>query len=393
MGTKGNNIFLKSFTGTKVIILSLNLNTNNMIVQDVINHLEELAPLAYAEDFDNVGLLVGNKNTKVTGILVTLDTLETVVDEAVSKNCNLIVSFHPIIFKGLKKLTGKSYVERVVMKAIKHDIAIYSIHTALDNALQGVNDMICNQLELSNKRIIIPQSETIKKLTTYVPKNEAEQLRTALFKTGAGSIGNYNDCSFNVEGLGTFNGNQNSSPKKGQKGMIHTEEETKITITYAKHLESKVLQTLFKTHSYEEVAYEITTLENKNQNIGMGMVGELAESMDESNFLGYIKTKMNTKCIRHSAFLNKKIKKIAVLGGSGSFAIQAAKASGADAFITADLKYHDFFTAENSILLADIGHYESEQFTKNLLVTYLTKKFTNFAIILSNTNTNPVKYF
>ncbi len=363
-----------------------------MIVQDVINHLEELAPLAYAEDFDNVGLLVGNRNTKITGVLVTLDTLEAVVDEAIEANCNLIVSFHPIIFKGLKKLTGKNYVERVVMKAIKHDIAIFSIHTALDNALQGVNDMICNQLELTNKRILIPQSETIKKLTTYVPKNEAEQLRTALFKVGAGGIGNYSDCSFNVEGFGTFKGNQDSNPTKGQKGETHTEEETKITVTYAKHLESQVLETLFKTHSYEEVAYELTTLENKNQNIGMGMIGEFADPMDESSFLNHIKTRMNTECIRHSSFLNKKIKKVAVLGGSGSFAIQAAKTNGAEAFVTADLKYHDFFTAENSILLADIGHYESEQFTKSLLVAYLTKKITNFAIILSNTNTNPVKY-
>ena len=364
-----------------------------MIVQDVINHLEDLAPLAYAEDFDNVGLLVGDKTQKVTGILVTLDTLETVVDEAIQENCNLIVSFHPIIFKGLKKLTGKNYVERVVMKAIKHDIAIFSIHTALDNALQGVNDMICNQLGLIHKRILIPQSETIKKLTTYVPKKEAEQLRTALFKAGAGHIGNYSDCSFNVEGYGTYKGNENSNPTLGTKGETHTENETKITVTYAKHLETQILSTLFKSHSYEEVAYEVTTIENKNQNIGMGMIGEFEKSMDEASFLNHLKTKMNTGCIRHTTFLNKKIKKVAVLGGSGSFAINAAKANGADAFVTADLKYHDFFTAENNILLADIGHYESEQFTKNLLVAYLTKKITNFAIILSKTNTNPVKYF
>ncbi|WP_158847421.1 Nif3-like dinuclear metal center hexameric protein [Algibacter sp. L1A34] len=364
-----------------------------MIIQDVINHLEQLAPLAYAEDFDNVGLLVGDKNSKLTGVLVTLDTLETVVDEAIAEKCNLIISFHPIIFKGLKKITGKNYVERVVLKAIKNDIAIYSMHTALDNAQQGVNYMICEQLQLKNQRILIPQSETIKKLSTYAPKNEAEELRSALFKAGAGSIGNYNNCSFNVEGFGTFNGNENSNPTIGVKGKTHIEEETKITVTFAKHLESKIIETLFKTHTYEEVAYEITTLENKNQNIGMGMIGEFTEAVDETIFLNHLKTKMNTGFIRHSAFLNKKIKKVAVLGGSGSFAINNAKAAGADAFVTADLKYHDFFMAENSILLSDIGHYESEQFTKNLLVAYLTKKITNFAIILSKTNTNPVKYF
>ncbi len=364
-----------------------------MIVQEVISHLETLAPLAYAEDFDNTGLLVGNKNAPVTGVLVTLDTLETVVDEAIENNCNLIVSFHPIIFKGLKSITGKTYVERVVLKAIKHDIAIYSMHTALDNAIHGVNAIICDRLNLSNKKILIPQTQTIKKLSTYVPINEAEHLRQALFNAGAGNIGNYSNCSFNVDGLGTFKGNENSTPTKGIKGETHTETETKITVTYAKHLQSKVLNALFKTHSYEEVAYEIITLENKNQNIGMGMVGELSSPLKEDAFLNFVKQTMKTSCIRHSAFLNKPIKKVAVLGGSGSFAIQAAKNAGADALITADLKYHDFFSAEANILLADIGHYESEQYTKNALVSHLTKKFTNFAIILSKINTNPVKYF
>ncbi|MHA7943071.1 Nif3-like dinuclear metal center hexameric protein [Formosa sp. 3Alg 14/1] len=364
-----------------------------MIVQDVINHLEDFAPLNYAEDFDNVGLLVGDRNEKLTGVLVTLDTLEAVVDEAIENNCNLIVSFHPIIFKGLKKLTGKTYVERVVLKAIKHNIAIYAIHTALDNHVQGVNAMICNQLGLVNTSILIPQKSTIKKLITYVPKQEAEALRQALFEAGAGQIGNYSDCSFNIEGTGSFNGNTNSNPSIGKKGEIHFEEETQISVTFAKHLESKILKALFTSHSYEEVAYEITTLENTNQLIGIGMIGEFESEMDETEFLNYIKTKMNTACVRHSELLGKPIKKIAVLGGSGSFATSNAKRAGVDAFITADLKYHDFFSAENEIILADIGHFESEQFTKNGLVAHLTKKITNFAIVLSKTDTNPVKYF
>ena len=364
-----------------------------MIIQEVINHLEEFAPLAYAEDFDNVGLLVGNKNNELTGILVTLDTIEEVVDEAIQNNCNLIVSFHPIMFKGLKKITGKSYVERTVLKAIKNDIAIYAIHTALDNAMEGVNDAICQQLELVNKQILIPQKQTIKKLTTFVPVKEAEKLRMALFNAGAGNIGNYTHCSFNSEGIGTFNGNENSNPTKGAKGDIHKEQETQITVTYVRHFESNILKALFESHSYEEVAYEITTLENTNQHIGMGMIGELKNPMDEKHFLNFVKTKMNTPLIRHTSLLGKNIKKIAVLGGSGSFAIEAAKVSGADAFITADLKYHDFFTAENQLLLLDIGHFESEQFTKNLLVAFLIKKITNFAVVLSKTNTNPVKYF
>ena len=363
-----------------------------MIVQDVINHLHDLAPLAYAEDFDNVGLLVGDKNQSVSGILVTLDTLEAVVDEAIEKNCNLIVSFHPIIFKGLKKITGKTYVERVVIKAIQYNIAIFSIHTALDNAIEGVNSIICDRLGLKNKNILIPQKGTIKKLQTYVPKSNAEALRLALFSAGAGSIGNYKSCSFNAEGKGTYIGNENSNPVIGKKGELHTENETAISVTYSKHLESKVLKALFEAHPYEEVAYEITTLENTNQHIGIGMIGELENEMDELDCLKFIKDKMHTECVRHSKLLKKSIKRIAVLGGSGSFAIAAAKAANADLLVTSDLKYHDFFTAESDIVLADIGHYESEQFTKSFLVDYLSKKITNFAIILSKTNTNPIKY-
>ncbi len=364
-----------------------------MLVKDLISHIEEIAPLKYAEDFDNVGLLIGDKNTTVTGVLVTLDTLEAVVDEAIENNCNFILSFHPIIFKGLKSITGKNYVERTVLKAIKNNIAIYAIHTALDNDKDGVNAMICNQLNLKKQRILIPQKQTIKKLTTYAPKAEAEALRNALFSIGAGKIGNYSDCSFNIEGSGTFKPNDDATPSIGKIGERHTEEETQINITFAKHLESKVLKTLFEAHSYEEVAYEISTLENTNQNIGMGMIAELENELSETEFLNYLKKKMNVSNIRHSQLTNKPIKKVAVLGGSGSFAINAAKAAGADVFVTADLKYHDFFQAENNILLADIGHYESEQYTKNGLVAILTKKIPNFAFILSNTNTNPVKYF
>ncbi len=364
-----------------------------MIVQDVINHLEELAPLDFAEDFDNVGLLVGDRNSKITGILVTLDTLEEVVDEAIQTKCNLIVSFHPIIFSGLKSITGKTYVERVVLKAIKHGISIYAIHTALDNSSLGVNNMICEKLGLNNRQILIPKSNTIKKLTTYVPKSEAEVLRNALFRVGAGNIGNYNNCSFNAEGIGTFRGNENSNPTKGQKGETHHEEEVQVSMIFDKNLEQKVLNTLFRTHSYEEVAYEVITLENTNQNIGMGMVGEFKNEIVGSTFLSNLKSTFHCKIIKHSQLLKKPIKKVAVLGGSGSFAIQNAISSGADAFVTSDLKYHDFYKAEDKIILIDIGHYESEQYTKNLIVTYLNKKITNFAIILSKINTNPIKYF
>jgi len=364
-----------------------------MTVNGVTTILERLAPLAYAEDFDNVGLLVGDAQMEVEGVLVTLDTLENVVDEAIEKNCNLIISFHPIIFNGLKKITGSNYVERTVLKAIKNDIAIYATHTALDNSIDGVNDKICMVLGLTNTHILIPQKETMKKLVTYVPVENSNDVKTALFEAGAGTIGNYSDCSFSMEGTGSYTANENADPVKGTIGKIHYEKETQISVTYPLTVEKQVLSALFEHHPYEEVAYEITTLENTNQQIGMGMIGELETSMSEKDFLSYLKDKMNVTVVRHSAFRNKKIKNVAVLGGSGAFAIGAAKAAGADVFVTADVKYHEFYQAEKQLVIADIGHFETEQFTKNLLVDYLTKKIPNFAIHLSESITNPIKYF
>lgn len=364
-----------------------------MKVKDVIQILEELAPQSYAEDFDNTGLLVGDRDQEITGVLVTLDTLESVVDEAISKNCNLIISFHPIIFSGLKKITGANYVQRVVLKAIENKIAIFAIHTALDNAWNGVNAKICETLNLSNRKVLTPQKRTIKKLITFAPISEADAIREALFSAGAGEIGNYSNCSFIQEGTGSFLGNNDSNPSIGKRGETHFEEEVQIGVTFQRHLEGKILSTLFETNSYEEVAYEITTLENTNQQIGMGMIGELVSEMQQTDFLVFLKKIMKTNCVRHSEITSKTIKKVAVLGGSGSFAIDAAKRAGADAFVTADLKYHDFFKAENDILLADIGHYESEQFTKELLHSFLNKKIINFAVVLAQTNTNPINYF
>lgn len=363
-----------------------------MIVKDVTDILEELAPLAQAEDFDNVGLLVGDSKTEVTGILVTLDTLENVVDEAIAHRCNLIVSFHPIIFSGLKKITGSNYVERVVLKAIQNGIAIYSMHTALDNSPNGVNQKICEVLGIVDTQILIPQQGSIKKLTTYVPKAEAAKLKDSLFEAGAGNIGNYSNCSFTVDGTGGYKGGENSNPSKGEVGQLHFEEETQINVTFATRNVNNILQALFQNHPYEEVAYEVFSLDNKDQNIGMGMVGKLREPLEEGDFLSLVKQKMNVSVIKHSRLLGKKVKKVAVLGGSGAFAISAAKASGVDVFITSDLKYHQFYEAESEMVIADIGHYESEQFTKNLLVDYLTEKIPNFAIRLSDSNTNPIKY-
>lgn len=363
-----------------------------MKIKEIIPVLEELAPLAYAEDFDNVGLLVGDYDSEITGVLVCHDALEAVVDEAIDNKCNLIVCFHPILFSGLKKITGKNYVERAVIKAIKNDIAIYAIHTALDNHQDGVNKIFCDTLGVANCKILIPKSNYIQKLVTYAPLKDLEKIKKALFEAGAGSLGNYDNCSFVSTGEGSYRGNENSNPTIGKKQVLEIVQENKIEVTFERHLQGKILKALFGAHEYEEVAYEIYNLENKLQNVGMGMIGELAEPMDEIDFLKMVKEKTGTGGIRHSALLGKKIKRVAVLGGSGSFAIKAALSQKADAFITADLKYHQFYEAESQLVLADIGHFESERYIKNYIVGQLSEKLTTFAVILSTVNTNPVNY-
>ena len=363
-----------------------------MKIKDIIRVLEDMTPLAYAEDFDNVGLLVGNQDDEATGVLVCHDALEHIIEEALNKKCNMIVCFHPILFAGLKKITGKTYVERAIIKAIKNDIAIYAVHTALDNHQEGVNKIFSNALGLKNTKILIPKENFIRKLVAFAPVDNAEKVRNALFAAGAGTIGNYENCSFSSNGIGTFRGNAKSNPVLGERFELVKANEIKIEVTYEKHIENNVLKALFKNHVYEEVAHEIYILQNKHQNIGLGMIGELQEPLSEKAFLEFVKTQMDCGGIRHSAFLGKEIKKVAVLGGAGSFAIANAIQAGADAYLTADLKYHQFYEAENKLLLADIGHFESERYTKNYIVEYLRKKILNFAIILAEENSNPVKY-
>jgi len=362
-----------------------------MQIKDILPVLETMAPLAYAENFDNVGLLTGNINDEATGILVCHDALEGVIDEAIKNNCNLVICFHPILFSGLKKITGKNYVERAVIKAIKNDIAIYAVHTALDNHQQGVNKIFCDALGLINTKILIPKENHIRKLVTYTIPENLEKLRNALFNAGAGSIGNYENCSFNSQGFGTYQGNENSNPEIGIPGEFVESQEIKIEVTFEKQLEGKILKALFTNHVYEEVAYEIYNLNNSHQNIGLGMTGEFSEPMDEKEFLLFVKEKMQADGIRHSAFNGRTIKKVAVLGGSGSFAIKNAIGSGADAFLTADLKYHQFYEAEGKLLLADIGHFESERYTQEYIADYLGKHL-DMKVIITGINTNPVKY-
>jgi dinuclear metal center YbgI/SA1388 family protein len=364
-----------------------------VLIRDLTNLLEEFAPLNLQESYDNCGLLVGSKSSIATGALITLDVTEAIIDEAIENKCNLIIAHHPLIFSGLKKLSGNSWVERTLIKAIKNDIAIYAIHTNLDNVIDGVNKMMAHKIGLKDGRILQTKAGLLKKLICFCPSDKADLVREALFSAGAGKIGNYENCSFNSDGKGTFKGNEKTNPYVGIRGQMHVEAEVKIETIYPAHLEAHILTSLIMAHPYEEVAYDIIPLDNHWANSGAGYIGSLEEGMTEKDFLAHLKKVFGCGSIRHTALSGKKIKKVALCGGSGSFLLKDAMRNGADIFVTADFKYHQFFDADNQIVIADIGHYESEQFTKELIFNEIQKKFSTFALCLSKNNTNPIHYY
>ncbi|HPW90295.1 MAG TPA: Nif3-like dinuclear metal center hexameric protein [Paludibacteraceae bacterium] len=364
-----------------------------MNVQTIVDHLESFAPLAFQEDFDNCGLLVGNRNQEVEGILICLDVTEDVVDEAISTNHNMIISHHPIIFKGLKSLTGRNEGERCVMKAIKHDIAIYAAHTNLDNAPDGVNFRIAQKLNLENVQVLAPKSDMLLKLVTFVPTSHLEKVRNALFIAGAGHIGEYDSCSFSHSGEGTFRPGVAAKPFIGVVGEIHHEPEIRLEVIVPKYKQSAVISALMQSHPYEEPALDLIPLANKWKQVGLGVVGDLPKKYAESDFLKHVKETFKSDVIKHSPLLNRDIRRVALCGGSGADFIPYAKAVGADAFVTADVTYHRFFEAENNLLILDVGHFESEQYTKEIFFEQLIEKFPNFAIRLSTSEKKRVFSF
>lgn len=363
-----------------------------MQIQQIIDCLESRAPRRYQEDYDNSGLLTGRPEWELTGVLLTLDVTEAVLREASEKKCNLIVAHHPILFRGIKRLTGANYVERILLAAVKNDIALYAAHTNLDNVLLGVNHMIAERLGLVNRQVLAPRGGTLKKLYTFAPRPHAEHVRQALFGAGAGQIGRYSEASYNSEGYGTYKAGEGAHPFLGKPGLRHQEPETKIEVIFPMHIENQVIKALLNAHPYEEVAYDIVTLDNRNQDIGSGLTGDLPVPMDETEFLAHLKTRMETDCIRYTALLGKKVKKVALCGGAGSFLLPDALRSGADCYVSADFKYHEFFDADNHIVIADIGHFESEQFTTDIFNSIITEKFPNFAPLKSGIRTNPINY-
>ncbi|WP_378105088.1 Nif3-like dinuclear metal center hexameric protein [Chryseobacterium sp. sg2396] len=364
-----------------------------MKLRTVISKIEERIKISQAEDFDNVGLLCGSWDRDVSGILVCHDALENVVDEAIRKNCNLIVCFHPIIFSGLKSLTGKNYVEKAVIKAIENKIAIYAVHTAFDNDFFGVNRGICDQLGLTNLKILQPKKNNLKQLTVFVPKEYSGKVREALFNAGAGNIGFYDECSFTINGNGTFRPIQGSNPFSGQQDIRENTDEDMVSVIFEDYKQGQIVNAMKTAHPYEEVAHQIYSLDNTNQYSGLGMYGDFEEPMEEVDFLKFVKEKFGLEMIRHSDFNNKKIKRVGVLVGSGASGIRSAISKKCDAYITGDVKYHDFFLAESKMLICDIGHFESEQFVTQQLFEILSQKFSTFAISKSIEKTNPVNYF
>jgi dinuclear metal center YbgI/SA1388 family protein len=364
-----------------------------MLIAQIIELVENYAPTAYQESYDNCGLLIGNKNETCKGVLCTLDVTEAVINEAIANNCNLIIAHHPIIFSGLKRLNGNTYVERTVIKAIKNQIAIYAIHTNLDNVHNGVSEAMGKRLGLQNIQVLLPKHNLLSKLMVFVPNSHLNQVQDAIFNAGAGHIGNYSECSFNSQGVGTYKPNKQANPYLGKQGLRHNEPETKIEVVFPSYLQTHILQAMKQVHPYEEVAYDIIELKNTHPLVGSGVIGYLKEPMKEHDFVKLIAKQFDLQAIKHTTFLNKPIQKVALCGGSGSFLIKTAIAQKADIFVSADIKYHEFFDAENEIIIADIGHFESEQFTSQLLVDILQQNFPTFAVLKSEVNTNPVQYW
>jgi dinuclear metal center YbgI/SA1388 family protein len=363
-----------------------------MKIKEVIDALEDLAPPQLQENYDNAGLITGNADWECTGIMVSLDATEQVIQEAIEKKCNLVVAHHPIVFGGLKKITGKNYVERTVISAIKNDIAIFAIHTNLDNVIAGVNGKMADMLRLKKRQVLSPKKDLLKKLVVFVPGAYAEKVRNALFNAGGGHIGNYSECSFNAQGEGTFNAGEGANPFAGGIGERHTEAEIKTEVIFQSWQEKTLIKAMLAAHPYEEVAYDIIPLENELTTTGSGLIGELPASQTEADFLSYIKGVFGLTVVRHTPLRSKPVKKVAICGGAGSFLIKTAVGAGADFYITA-VKYHEFFDAENRLVIADIGHYESEQYTISLLFDILKEKYPTFAVLKTEINTNPVHYF
>jgi len=353
--------------------------------------IELRVPPALQESYDNSGLLVGRPEMVTGGVLCSLDLTEAVLDEAAARGCGLVVAHHPIIFRKLSRLTAGGHVERCVMRALELGIGIYAWHTNLDNIKAGVSRQMALRLGWEKGRVLRPLQGVMRQLTTFVPVGQAEAVREALFEAGAGWVGNYSHASFNLRGEGTFQPEVGSTPFLGERGTMERVDEMRVELVYPYWLEKTVLKALFAAHPYEEVAYNVLKLENKVNEYGSGWLAELPEPVSAQQLLLQLKTVFGGM-IRHTCDIGRPIRRVALCGGSGSFLLPDALAEGADLLVTADFKYHEFFEADRRILIADLGHFETERFVPQLMADILSQEFASFAVLISETPTNPVSY-
>ena len=362
-------------------------------ISDIASLLEAIAPPALQEDYDNSGLLVGEPETEVSGVLVSLDVTEAVVAEALEKGCNLIVSHHPLIFRPMKRLTGRNEVERTVMAALRAGIGLYAIHTNLDNVAHGVNAMMAEKLGLDDFATLRPAKSTLSKVVTFVPHDHLDAVREAMFAAGAGSLGDYDECGFVTQGQGTFRAQPGSDPHVGSVGQREGVEEARLEVVVERWNVGRVVAAMLDAHPYDLVAHDVVHLENDHPTAGSGGIGSYDVPLDWAAFVDRLKIAFGAPMVRHTAPPEGPIAIVALCGGTGSFLLPDAIRSGADVFLSSDFKYHEFFGTEGQITIADIGHAEAEGGISQWLVDQLSvlkDGFPNFAVLLSEVRTNPI---
>lgn len=362
-----------------------------MILKEFIRQLEAEIPSAIQESYDNTGLQVGNINAEVSKALICMDITYEVLEEALTQSCDLIISHHPLLFHSIKRIDASRNPGKLIHFAVKNDIAIYSLHTSIDKYQFGVSYALAERLNLLEIRVLQPEKDLLKKLVTFCPTAQSASLRNALFNAGAGHIGNYDSCSFNIEGKGTFRALEGTNPYVGKPGELHTEDESRIEVIFPKWKKESLLKALLANHPYEEVAYDIYPLENNLENTGLGAIGNLKTSIEAKDFILKIQKEFNNNPLRFNKYSGK-ISRVAVCGGSGASLLEHAISAGADAFISADMKYHDFQAASERILMIDAGHYETEIQVLHLIKELISEKIPTFASLISETDTNFVRY-
>ena len=365
-----------------------------MTIKDVTTFLEQKFPLYLQEDFDNCGVQCGDVRQEISGAMVCFEMSEQVIDEAIDKGCNLVISHHPLMLKrGICKIVPTDRVGAMICKALAHNMVLYSMHTNIDSGEGGGNDAFAEKLRLRNVKVLEPHKGMYRKLVVFVPKENAETLKSALFAVGCGVQGNYDSCGYTLHGQGQFRPLEGANPHIGEENHLEHVDEERVEMIYPTGLQRAVVQAIYDNHPYEEPAFDLLPLENESRTIGLGRIGELPKELPVSDFLGYLKDNLGFIHCRYCGDETKMIRKVAVCGGGGSSFIDLAIASGADAYVSGDFKYHDFFKSYQKTLLVDIGHYEGEFFIKNIIFNLLNEKFSTFATLISKMESLEVKFF